>query len=139
MSASIARETELFICGKLTNAVTGHSFYPFHGGSLSGDAAEIEPPFTVIMCGDAEKTHQQESTWNIQGTAQIITHPAETTSPAHATLVRQIFAALTDIAPEVPSAAFSFHGIDVRTMRESTDSDEQAHADIIEFTCGVGG
>ena len=139
MAAEIQRTTELFIVGKLTAAVAGHSFYPFTGGTVSTDAAEIEPPFTVVSIDTAEKTHQQEGTWICTGTLQIITHSADSSSQAHALLVRTIYAALDDIVAEAPDAAFSFHGLDVTNITAATDPSGNAHANIVKFTCGVGG
>lgn len=137
--SDIKRRTELFIVGKLAAAVSGHNFYPFFGGTAFSDKTEVEPPMTVVATIDAEKMFRHEGTWVVTGNVQIITHVADASSQEHATLSRQIYAALDDIAAEVVDASFSFHGLDITGMRSATDSESQCHADIISFTCGVGG
>lgn len=141
----IKRQTELFLCGKLKDALPNYLFVPAKGGGSTGDATELIPPFAVVATSSAEKTLAQESTWLVTGTVQIVTHVDDTKSPDHAALVRAVYAALGSVAAAVYGPKdlrfpdFSFHGIDVAGMREAQDADLSAHADIIDFTCGVGG
>ena len=136
---SIQRKLELFLVTKLAAAVSGHSFYPYHGGTAFANMTEIEPPFSVVAVVDAEKTMQQEGTWLCTGTLQILAHAAETNSQAHAALSGQIYGALDEIAAEIQDAGFSFHGLDITGMSSSTDSESACYADIIKFVAGVGG
>ncbi len=143
MSPEIKRQTELFLCAQLAAACPGLVFVPSKGFD---EVKELEPPFTVLAMGDASKTMATEMTWQMKGTAQIITHLGDTRAGDHALLVRQILAALATIpsvgghaeAAAVEAAGdFIFHGLDITGTRESQDNALKAHADIVDFTCGV--
>lgn len=135
----IKRATELFICSKLAALLPATNFQPFTGGTISDDAQELEPPFAVVAVSAAAKVLGTEGTWQCQGTVQVITMQSEATSEAHAELVRTIYAALADLAPDDTDPNFSFHGIDIGQMRSTQDQTLRAHADVIDFTAGVGG
>ena len=139
MSPEIARETERFLVGKLKAAIPDAQILPWTGGGLGTEATEIEPPFVVIGITEAVSQYQSESTWLCNGGAQILTHSSETNSEQHAILTRQVYAALKNLQPEIPSATFAFHGIDISTQRSAEDDDSKAHANVIDFVCGVGG
>lgn len=134
----IKRATELFLCGKLSAAVPSHQFVPFHGGGENIDAESMEPPFTVVMLDDAERTHGNEGTWICHGNIQTITHSKETSVTVHSELSREIYAALDSIPPSHTSD-FAFHGIDIGKVSTSEEESLQCRANIIGFTCGVGG
>lgn len=138
----IKRQTELFLCRRLKLVLPDYVFVPSGGGGETTDSFEIEPPFIVLAMGDAEKTLAQEGTWLMRGTAQVITHIADTRAGDHALLVRAVYAELEAIAPvstDPDFPGFSFHGIDVSGIREAQDEASKAHADIIDFSCGCGG
>jgi hypothetical protein len=137
--SDIKRVTELHIISKLSAAVSGHPFYPFFGGTAFANKDEVEPPLSVVAIVDAEKVMQHEGTWLLTGSVQVITHVADISSQAHATLSRSIYGALDSIPAEVVNAAYSFHGIHITGMSSTTDSESQCHADIIKFVCGAGG
>jgi hypothetical protein len=142
MNPEIKRQTELFLCLALKRALPAYTFVPSEGGGLTADSTELEPPFVVLAMGNAQKVMAQEGTWRMAGTAQVITHIGDTRVTDHARLVRAVYAALESLSPgadgpHLPN--FAFHGIDVAGLREATDEASKAHADIIDFTCGVGG
>ena len=139
MVSDIKRKTEIFICDFLSNAISTHSFVPFTGGSNSQDAGEMEPPFTVVVISEAERTHAQAGTWIVRGTVQVITIASESTSAAHSTLVRNIYQALGNIRSDATDPLFSMHGLDISKMTSAQDGESHAHADVISFTAGVGG
>lgn len=138
MTPDIKRKTELYIVAQLALALPNEVFVPFTGGSENLGAVELEPPFTVVAVRDAQKTMATEGTWFCIGNVQVITHFSEATSQQHSELARSIYKALDNITIQA-DPAFSFHGIDIAGMAYAFDEDESAHADIINFTCGVGG
>jgi len=131
------RATEIFLCEKLSAAVPGHQFVPFHGGGTNIDPSEMEPPFTVVMLDDAERTHATEGTWICNGNIQTITHSKETSIQAHSELSRAVYAALASI-PSSYTSDFAFHGIDISKVSTSEEESLQCRANIVGFTCGVG-
>lgn len=140
MIADIKRATEVYICEKLSQTVIPpHTFVPFTGGSEFADAAQLEPPFTIVAIDDAQRTHAQDATWICKGTVQIITHANESTSRQHAELVRSIYVAVAAIDTDASDPLFSFHGLDIDKMRSAQDSEENMHADVIDIVVGVGG
>lgn len=134
----IKRRTELYIVDKLQAAIPAEKFVPYTGGSLTTDAEDIEPPFSVVAVIDATRTMATESTWICEGSVQVITHRKEATATQHSTLARAVYAALSNI-PSYADSEYSFHGIDIVGMTPAEDEDAQAHADVIRFTAGAGG
>lgn len=135
----IKRHTEIYICERLREQVTGHLFVPFTGGGDTEDAAVMEPPFTVVVVTEAESMFCQESTWKVEGTVQVITNSGEATSAEHSTLVRSIYKALGTIVPNSADPLFSLHGLNIMKMRSADDDALSVHSDIFEFVAGVGG
>ena len=139
MITDIKRATEIYICDKLAAELPTHRCVPFTGGSNTLDADLVEPPFTVVIISEAQRTHSTEGTWFLRGTVQVITHAADVGSAEHSTLVRNVYKAFGAIEPDWSNPLFSLHGIDIDKMRSAEDSESQAHSDIIDFTAGVGG
>lgn len=142
MTHDIARATELFLVAGLKQNLIGHEGHqilPLRGGSDTEDAAEIEPPATIVAMGSPEKMYAQENTWTIRGTVQVVSHRSNMTVESYSDLVRAIYAALLKIRPSCSDPAFSFHGLDISGMRQADDSEGQLHAEIIEIVAGVGG
>ena len=138
-SPDIKRQTELYLCRKLMAALPGRTFVPFSGGDETHDSFDIEPPFGVIAVTEAEKTCPTESTWQVSGTAQWVTHITEATSPEHSQQVREMYSALGSLPPDSSDSAFSFHGIDVDHVDMTEDDKSRARAGIVKFAAGVGG
>ena len=135
----IKRRTELFICSALRAALPGYIFVPFTGGTEEGDAFEVIPPFTVVYVTNAVKTHQADSTFRVEGSVQVITHAAETRTPTHAAMVKDIYNTLLSLQPNGNDPNFSFHGIDIDALTTAQDTENSVHADVIGFAAGVGG
>ena len=138
MGADINRTCEVHLCDRLRLVLPDITFLPFTGFGLNDEA--IEPPYVVILVGSAEKTLVQESTFLIQGTAQIISHIDDTESEDHAQMVRDVYRALGNLSASQASD-FVFHGIDITSLSDSeyTGKGDSVHADIIKFTVGVSG
>jgi hypothetical protein len=150
MSAEAKRKAELFLCARLTTAVTGQVFIPWKGGSDITDETEMEPPFTIVGISNAEDRfrHPGLATYLCTGNLQIISHSAEATTREHAAVVKLIHDALKDITALAEDADFTlegtdiatgfcFNGLDITAMRTAEDEENQVWADIIDFTMGV--
>ena len=137
MSPNIQREAELFLCAQLSSALPSIQFFPFIG--FGDNNIDLEPPFVVVAVGSAEKTLAQENTFIATGTVQIVDHIDMVTAENHSLMVRHVYNALQGIQPQVPSADFSFHGLDIDSVKSASDAESKAYADVINFVAGVGG
>ena len=139
MKPEIKRATELFLCGKLKEALPGLTIVPYSGGDSGNDAFEVEPPLVVVSINEAEKMYNQESTFLGKGTCQVITHNLETNSNDHSKLARRVYVALDSIAADSSNPDFAFHGITVDDQKMTEDPGGQLSADLISFKVGMGG
>ena len=139
MITDIRRATELHICERLMTALPGMKFVPFSGGDRGHDSFDIEPPFGVVAITEAEKTCPTESTWQVSGSCQWVTHITEATSPEHSAQFQQIYKTLGALTPRSTDPLFSFHGIDVDHAEMTEDDKSRARAGVIRFAAGVGG
>ena len=139
MTGCIQRKTELFLVGKLKSLVPECKHVPYAGGSLNEDADSLEPPFSVTSASGAENVLQNESTWKITGSTQVLAHASEMSSHVHSELAAKVYGLLKNLDPDWSDPTFAFHGIDITGQREATDEDSKCHATIIDWVAGTGG
>lgn len=139
LTSDTRRRTEIYIAGKLQSEMAdlGIPFIPY-SGSDEGKAFDIDPPVGVIYAGDSEKELQQENTYMLKCSVQLVTHMIDTKVGDHSSVVQRI----ENFLPTIPSgsgAAYSFHGIDLDKSEVRTSDDGHHRADIIRFVAAVSG
>lgn len=136
MSNEVKHRLELFLCAKLTAAVSGLKALPMTGFGLSDSETSLEPPFTVVMVTTATKSHDSYSIWLCEGAVQVVTHVNETGSDQHSAMVKQIYDALGAIAADTSNAGFVFSGLSIMKTRTADDSEHACHVDAFDFQAG---
>lgn len=138
MAFDVKRKAELFLVANLGSTFPDLSFYPSKGGDDDGGQTLPRPPFGAIWIEDADKTIGYEKTYLLGGNIVWISREGVTDVADQSDTVQQIYSAVMQIQSQTDNLhQLLVHGIDVATVNEFTDTDRQAHGDVISFTMGV--